>query len=465
MSSPNIVFIMADDMGWGDPACYGATRIQTPNMDRLACEGVRFLDAHSSSAVCTPSRYSVVTGRYCWRSRLEKGVLGGFGAPIIEPQRLTAASLLKLGGYRTAAIGKWHLGLGWRRRGGLPLENPDDMSADGLDVDYSQPFAGGPLELGFDEFFGIAGSLDMPPYCFLEDDHTVGIPIVEKSPYMPQQRKGLMVEGWRDDLCDVTFAGKAVEFIEKSQRSGVPFFLYLTPAAPHRPCVPPAFVRGKSRAGLRGDAVMLVDWMTGKVLETLDRLHLRENTLVVLTSDNGGRLTDYWGRDWGHKANGDFRGGKADIWDGGHREPLLVRWPERVAPGTTSSQLVCLGDFLATVADILGQKLPEEAAEDSCSMLPVLEGRRSGAATRQSVIHHSLHGMFAVRSGPWKMIEGMGSGGFTEPRFWSPGPDDPQGQLYNMEDDPRENLNLWQRRADVVDRLQSEMARARQRGG
>jgi arylsulfatase A-like enzyme len=206
---------------------------------------------------------------------------------------------------------------------------------------------------------------------------------------------------------------------------------------------------------------MLVDWMLGQVLSALDRLHLAENTLVVFTSDNGGRLTDYWGRDWGHKANGDFRGGKADIWDGGHREPLLVRWPTRVPKGRTSSQLVCLSDFMATIAEITGEVLPANAAEDSVSMIPALEGGCSEAPQRQSVVHHSAHGMFAIRSGPWKLIEGLGSGGFTPPSSWVPMPDEPRGQLYHMNNDSRENLNLWDRREDVVARLQSELETVR----
>ncbi|MCP4405168.1 MAG: sulfatase-like hydrolase/transferase, partial [bacterium] len=312
MNTPNIIFIMADDMGYGDLGCYGATKISTPNMDRIAAEGVRFTDAHSSSAVCTPSRYSVLTGRYCWRTTRKRGVGGGFSLPLIDPARMTAASLLKEHGYATAAVGKWHVGLEWQlnEESEHGVELPDNLetqhslgiktlnSGKHFDsaiwedlgvVDYSKPILGGPTSLGFDYFFGIAGSLDMPPYCFIENDRTVGIPSEEKSPYNAQQKKGYMTPGWKDEEVDVNFAQRAVEFIEThySDNPDQPFFLYLTPSAPHRPCMPPEFLKGKSQAGPRGDMVLMVDWMVGQVLDTLDRLDLADDTLIMVTSDNG----------------------------------------------------------------------------------------------------------------------------------------------------------------------------------
>ncbi|MBN1642165.1 MAG: arylsulfatase, partial [Anaerolineae bacterium] len=358
---PNIVYIMADDMGHGDLGCYGATKIRTPHIDRLAQQGVRFTDAHSSAAVCTPSRYSVLTGRYCWRTSLTSWVLWGFEPPLIEPDRLTVAAMLRSCGYATAAIGKWHLGLGWTTTDGAePL-------ADGANVDYGVPITGGPLALGFDTCFCLTGSLDMAPYCFIKDDHTAGIPSVEKDPYNPQQRKGRMVPGWRDDMVDVTFAERAVAFIDRhaAEHPGQPFFLYLTPSAPHRPCVPPASFCGASEAGPRGDMVALVDWMVGQIDAALARHGLVDDTLVIVTSDNGARLTNYDGRDYGHKSNGELRGQKADIWDGGHREPFVARWPQRIAPATTSDQLVCLSDLLATCAEIVDFPLPADSAQDS----------------------------------------------------------------------------------------------------
>ena len=458
--NPNIVIILADDMGYGDLGCYGATRICTPHMDEVVKKGVKFIDAHSSSAVCTPSRYSIVTGRYCWRSSLSRGVLGGFGGSLIEQDRYTIASMLKRHGYHTGAIGKWHLGLNWTDRDGKPVaeygqdgwNKGDAWWVDGFSVDYTKPLRGGPTDLGFDYWFGIAGSLDMPPYCFIENDRTVGIPEREKSPYEEQQRKGLMTEGWIDDQVDVEFTNKAIEFISDhvTNRPDEPFFLYINPAAPHRPCVPPPFIRAKSQAGLRGDAVMLVDWMVGEVMNTLQRFKIQKNTLLIVTSDNGAQLTDYNGKDYGHKSNGDLRGGKADIWDGGHREPFVAMWPEKIKPNSESDALICLGDFMATFAEIVGEKMPEKSAEDSLSFLHVLTGENPTGPVRQDLIHHAYDGMFSLRKGEWKFIDGNGSGGFSEPRRWIPGPDDPKGQLYNLRNDLRENLNLWKDRQDIV---------------
>lgn len=470
---PNIIFIMADDLGYGDLGCYGARKIRTPHIDRVAEQGMRFSDAHSSSAVCTPSRYSVLTGRYCWRSRLSSTVLGGFGAPIIERDRLTVASLLKKHGYRTAAVGKWHLGLEWMRKDGRPLFSGDERFSEadtikgepinGFQVDYSKPLEGGPTELGFDYFFGIAGSLDMPPYCFIENDYTVGIPEIEKHPYEAQQRQGLMTEGWEDDQVDVTFAQKGVEFIRRHVREqpGIPFFLYLTPSAPHRPCLPPPFMRGRSDAGLRGDMVMLFDWVVGEVTKTLDELNLTENTLVIVTSDNGARLTNFDGKDYRHRSNGDLRGGKADIWDGGHREPFVVAWPGRIKPGSSCSNLIGLTDFTATCAAVVGADLEPKDAEDSCNLLPLLSHPEGKEEPHEAIIHHSFDGMFALRWGDWKLIDGAGSGGFSEPRRYVPAADEAPGQLYNIEDDLGETLNLWKTRTDVVEQLRELLQKYR----
>jgi len=462
---PNVVFIMADDMGYGDLGCFNPeSKIPTPNMDRVAAEGVRFTDAHSSSAVCTPSRYSVLTGRYCWRTSRKSGVGGGFSLPLIDPARLTVASLLKQHGYATAAVGKWHVGLEWQPKEGMK-PSPENWADEG-NWDYSRPIIGGPNSLGFDYFFGIAGSLDMPPYCFIENDRTVGIPSVEKHPYNPQQKKGLMVPGWRDEDVDATFADRAVAFLEETVRSDPqrPFFLYLTPSAPHRPCMPPGFAKGKSKAGPRGDMVWVVDWMVGRVLDALERLGVADDTLLFVTSDNGARLADVDGDTHGHKSCGDLRGQKADIWEGGHRVPFVARWPGRIAPGSVVRTTVGIFDLAATVADILGVELPPWAAEDSFSLLPLLLGRRAAAHPREATVHHSVAGMFAVREGQWKLIRGLGSGGFSEPRQEEPQPGGPKGQLYDLEADLRETTNLWLEEPDVVERLDQRLATCRESG-
>lgn len=468
-SKPNIVFIMADDMGYGDLSCYGATKISTPNMDAVAANGMMFTDAHSSSAVCTPSRYSVITGRYCWRTALKSSVLGGFGAPLIEPGRETVASMLKKQGYSTYAVGKWHIGLKWKKADGSSLLNKDELGVhgqfdlhehiDGFNVDYGRRIDGGPVDLGFDRWFGISGSLDMPPYCFIEDDHTVGIPDREKEPYGDNQRKGMMVEGWRDDQCDLTFAEKACEYINDhvEKRPDKPFFMYMTPAAPHRPCVPPEFIRGASQAGDRGDAVVLVDWMVGEVTRTLRENDLEENTLLIITSDNGALATCANGLDYGHKSNGEWRGQKADIWEGGHREPFIAQWPAVIKPGGSCSQIICLMDLMTTCAELTQAEVPNDAAEDSVSFASALTGEDRAVPPRESLVHHSVDGTFSIRMGNWKMIAGLGSGGFTAPKREDPLPGGPIGQLYDLSADPKEENNLWQDQPERVTSFMKEL--------
>jgi arylsulfatase A len=456
-SRPNIVYIMADDMGYGDLGCYGAEKIPTPNMDRLAAEGMRFTDAHSSSAVCTPSRYSVLTGRYCWRTNLKRGVLGGLSYPLIDPARLTIAGLLKQQGYATAAVGKWHVGLGWQTKEGIPKLCETDWE-DHDEADYTKRIVGGPVDLGFDYFFGIAGSLDMPPYCFIENDHTVGIPTEEKTPYNPQQKKGRMTAGWKDEEVDLRHAAKACQWLRETHAAAPdqPFFLYLTPSNPHRPCVPPDFLKGASDAGPRGDAVCVVDYVVGEVMDTLDEIGASEDTMIVVTSDNGARPYDVDGETYGHKSCGELRGFKAQIWDGGHREPFLVRWPKHVEAGTTCDDTICLMDMMATVAELTGADLPEDAAEDSFSFAPLLSGE-SAQPPRGMLVHHSVEGMYALRKGRWKMILGSGPGGFQSDQLSPPQDDGLPGQLYDMENDWRETSNLWDEKPGIVAEMKQEL--------
>jgi arylsulfatase A-like enzyme len=308
--------------------------------------------------------------------------------------------------------------------------------------------------LGFDTNFIITGSLDMAPYCFIADDQVFEVPTVEKSPYHPQQRKGLMPPGWQDDQVDVIFAQKAVEFLHRqAETPDRPFFLYLTPSAPHRPCLPPDFIQGASQAGPRGDMVALVDWMVGEIDTVLHQHGWVEDTLIMVTSDNGARATDYYGRDYGHRSCGDLRGQKADIWDGGHREPLVARWPGIIPPQTTSDALIYLGDLLATCAQITGAQLPDNAGEDSLSFLPALTGNTAATTQRTSVVHQSGDGMFSIREKDWKLILGRGSGGFSEPQRMEPAPGEPCGQLYDMQKDWQETTNLWASQPEIVERL------------
>jgi len=454
---PNIIFIMADDMGYGDVSCYNpASKIPTPNMDRLAKEGVRFTDAHSPSAVCTPTRYGVLTGRYCWRTRLKRGVFGGFNRPLIEKDRLTVASFLKHHGYSTACIGKWHLGLHWTTR---DRTRPAEFRAyDQRNIDFSKPITAGPTELGFDYFFGTSAcTTDDPPFCFIENDHTVGIPNMV-SPVDPadEDRELLMVPGWKHEDADITFVKKSIEFIERhvSDKTNDLFFLYLPLSVPHIPWLPPDFVKGKSQAGPRGDQVVLADWSIEQVLETLDRMKISDNTLVILTSDNGPREGVN-----GHKSAGDLRGLKGSIWEGGHRVPFIARWQGTIKPDTTSDEVICLTDLMATCAAIVGGELPKDAAEDSYNILPALLGKRLTRPIREAVIHHSGGGVFAVRQGKWKLIlgtKGSGADRPPKPHF--------RGQLYDLYNDPYEKDNLWYRHQEVIKRLAKLLEKYKEQG-
>lgn len=474
---PNVVLVVADDLGWGDLGCYGAERIPTPNIDALAVRGTRYTDCHASSAVCTPSRYSLLTGRYAWRGPLRRSVLGGFDPAIIEPDRPTIASMLGDAGYATGAFGKWHLGLGWRHRDGSVRDAfaeaatagtderggavgvVGDLEDPGFDVDYRAPFTGGPVELGFDRFFGISGSLDMAPYCFLEDDRVVGIPDREKEIYHPNQRRGLQVPGWADDQVDVRVCTEACDWIRDASAGEEPFFAYVAAAAPHRPCVPPEFVRGASSAGVRGDAVCLVDWMVGELVETLERAGVLDNTIVIFTSDNGAPLIYPEDGDIvEHRPNGPWRGQKADIWEAGHRVPLIVAGPEGLL-GPAGPQVVgatvCLTDLLPTMAAWAETVTPEDAELDG---LPLRWDDATDTAdapdavgTGRALIHHSLDGWFAVREGDWKCVLGSGSGGFSEPH----GSPDAPGQLFDLWLDPGEERNAWADFPAVVADLQA----------
>ncbi len=468
---PNIVLIMADDMGYGDVGCYNAeSKISTPHMDGLARQGMRFTDAHTPSSVCTPTRYGLLTGRYCWRSRLKSRVLWGFDHPLIEKNRETIASLLKRHGYATACVGKWHLGLGWTTKDGntgpWPDRSKDKPHAKGWGIDYAKPLRGGPTTLGFDFFFGIAASNNMPPYCFIENDRVVGNPNVKKSPLHYGNTTAPMVAGWDDSQYGPSFTEKAVAFIAKHQakKTDKPFFLYFPSQAPHRPCVPPDFVRGKSQAGRRGDMVLEFDWSVGQILKTLKQHKLTDNTIVIVTSDNGAtpgdtfppgsknRNGNIFGKTFGHKSCGPWRGYKSQIWEGGHRVPLIVRWPKKVAPASVSHELVCLTDVIATVADILDSKLPTGAAPDSVSFLPALLGKKSSNSSRRAVIHHDFSGRFAIRQGDWKYVAP-----FAKTRRGI----EAGALLFNLKSDPVESNNVIAKQPVVAKRLAKLLAKYR----
>lgn len=480
---PNIVFIMADDMGYGDVGCYNPeSKIPTPNMDQLAREGIRCTDAHSPSAVCTPTRYGVLTGRYCWRSRLKRGVLYGYEPPLIEADRLTVAGLLKDVGYNTACVGKWHLGLGFSTKPGYDFDfnAPLPWSNAGREleenIDFSAPLTGGPIDLGFDYFYGNSGCPTcQPPYGFIEDNRFVEIPSHYHEIPEFTSRPGMMTPDWEHKNADPIIAEKAVEYIETQADSEDPFFLYLTPSAPHEPCteeVVPEFARGQSDAGPRGDLVWLVDWMVGEVMKALDRTGKTDNTLIFVTSDNGALPGDRIQGDnssmpynlYDHKSCGDWRGYKAHIWEGGHREPLIARWPGVIEANTETDGLICLTDLIATCAAIVGTDIPNDAGQDSCNILPNLLGKHPEESIRQAIVHHSSNGVFSIRHNEWKLIlETQGSGGWPPPRGEGPKPGTP-GQLYHIFDDPGETDNLWETHPTKVEELSSLLERFEQQG-
>lgn len=466
-ASPNVVYILCDDLGYGDVSCLNQNgKIRTPHMDRIGQEGAIFRDAHSGSSVCTPTRYGIMTGRYCWRSRLQSGVLGGLSPSLIETGRMTVASYLKSKGYRTAVIGKWHLGMDWKVIGAegvtpLGIEKASQVRS----VDYSAEVAGGPLAVGFEKFFGISASLDMVPYTFLEGRKVSVVPDEEGSFPMywgrdrGRTRVGPLAKGF--DAGDVLprLIAESVSYIRDraaDSRNGTPFFLYVPLASPHTPIVPSEEWRGRSGLGAYADFVMQTDDGIGRILAEIESQGLGKNTLFVVTSDNGcSPAADIKGlQEQGHEPSERFRGHKADIFDGGHRVPFLVRWPERVRSGTVVDELVCLTDLLATVADVAGERLPEDAGEDSVSFLPLLEGKKGG---REEIVHHSINGSFAIRDRRWKLAFCGDSGGWSEPRPGKAGKAAGMVQLFDMQSDVGETKNVNADYPEEVKRLTERM--------
>ncbi|MBM3727170.1 MAG: arylsulfatase [Acidobacteria bacterium] len=447
---PNIIYILADDLGWGDPRCYNPnSAIPTPNMDRLAAQGMRFTDMHSPSSVCTPTRYGIMTGRYAWRTRLKRGVLWGWDTNLIEPGRATVASLLKSNGYATGGVGKWHLGLG-----------------DGAKTDYAKPFALNPTSHGFDWFFGIPASLDMDPYVYFENDRATEQPTAQtpgrNEPRGVFWRPGPIAPGLKIEEVLPVLGGKALGFIrDRARQPDKPFFLYFPLTGPHTPWMPLERFRGKSGAGDYGDFVVQVDDLLGQVMATLDETGLARNTLLIFTSDNGANWTPEDRQKFTHRANAAWRGQKADIQEGGHRIPFIARWPGRIKPGSVSSQLGCLTDLMATVAGITGAELGPASGEDSHSLVPAFEGK---AGTRQAIVHHSSEGVFSVRQGSWKLILGRGSGGFSLPKTIPTKPGEPAGELYDLASDPGETINLYAAQPHRVLELTALLDRYRSQG-
>ena len=462
---PNIVVLYADDLGYGDVQCYNPERgkIPTPHIDRLATQGMLFTDGHSSSGVCSPSRYALLTGRYHWRSRLQSGIVGLWGRPLIAPERLTIASLVKQHGYATAMVGKWHLGWDWPipagkgklLRGSKSKDvSPTEEQKDIWNKVFSKSIPGGPVSCGFDSYFG-TDVPNWPPYCFIENERTVGIP----TEFLPARLfknhmaslQGPALAGWTLEPILPALGDRASDFIRKAAKDPAPFFLYMPLTAPHTPLSVNAEWKGKSGLGPYGDFVMETDAVVGQVLAALKESGAVANTLLVFTSDNG--CAPYIGaaemEQKGHFPSGPLRGYKSDAWEGGHRVPFIVRWPGKVGAGTRCDQLVHQTDLMATFAAVLGTTLPADAGEDSVNLLPLLEG--GDTPVRDTAVSHSMHGLPALRRGPWKLIFGPGSGGWSKGR--SPHP----AQLYKLDDDLAEANNLFQEHPDLVAELTALM--------
>ncbi len=462
-STPNIIYILADDLGIGDLSTYNPNgKIPTPNLDRLASEGMRFTDAHTSSAVCTPTRYGILTGRYNWRSRLKQGVLTGKSKALIPKDRTTVASLLKSRGYQTGFVGKWHLGWNWGLKDSVEFGGTGWNAPDFENLDFTKPITHTPNDLGFDYAYGHSGSLDMAPYVYVENGRPTSIPTsstVSKTQY-GWWREGPTSDDFIHEEVTPHFFDKATQFMRRAADSEEPFFLYLALPSPHTPILPPEEWIGKSGLSLYADFMMQIDDHVGQLLSALEETGQANNTLVIFTSDNGcspaAGIKEMKEQD--HFPSLVYRGHKADIFEGGHRVPFIVRWPARMGRGAINDQLICTTDLMATVAEINGYSLADNEGEDSYSMLPAFLGQSS---KRPAAVHHSINGSFAIRKDDWKLIMAPGSAGWSFPR---PNRDSvelaglPPIQLYNLADDPGETQNLQAANTEKVEDLKLLLA-------
>lgn len=451
---PNIVFIFADDMGYGDVSALNEnSKIQTTNIDRIAHEGVTFTDAHSSSSVSTPSRYSLLTGRYNWRSTMKSGVLMGYNNALIAPDRKTIANVLQGQGYQTACIGKWHLGWDW-----------NNIEAGPENVDFSKPIANGPTTRGFDYFYGIIASLDMAPYVYVENDMPTALPDRETvNDGMKYWRKGPTASDFDHEQTLPNFINRAVSYIHDKSKEDKPFYLYLPLPAPHTPILPIKEYQGKSGLNPYGDFVLMVDDMVGKVMKALKDAGVEENTIIVFSTDNGcspqAKFDEL--QEKGHYPSYIYRGHKADLFDGGHRIPCVVRWPARIKPHVVD-QTICLTDFFATFAAVADYRLKDTEGEDSYNILPLLLNEKESNVIREATVHHSINGEFTIRKGDWKLLLSPSSGGWSFPK---PGTDDeviktlPLVQLYNMKEDPAETNNVYAEHPEIVKDLKDLMVK------
>lgn len=456
---PNIIYILADDLGYGDIGVFNSEgKIKTPQLDLMAQQGMVFTDAHTTSSVCTPTRYGILTGRYNWRSPLKKGVLSGTSSGLIPKDRTTVASFLKSQGYQTAFIGKWHLGWNWALKDSSFINSNIKNDEIFEKIDFTKNISHGPNDLGFDYAYGHCGSLDMPPYVYVENGK-ITAPVekvtVREGDYH-WWRSGPTAADFDHERVSPHFFDKAEAFISRMHKQEKPFFLYLPLPSPHTPILPTSEWKGKSGLNPYADFVMQIDHRVGRINTLLNKLNLAENTIVIFTSDNGCSPQAKFDvlAEKGHDPSGVFRGHKADIYEGGHRVPYIVKWPKKIKAGSVNQNTNCSSDLLATCADLLGQPLLDNEGEDSFSMVPLFTNQQKSDYGRTFTIHHSINGSFAIRKGDYKFIFCPGSGGWSAPR---PGRDSfeglPKFQLYDLKSDPEESNNLYGKKPKVEEEL------------
>lgn len=467
---PNIIVMLTDDLGYGDVSCMDPKgKIKTENLNKVAAEGLVLTDCHSASALCTPSRYALLTGRYNWRSRLKSMVLPGQSYHLIEEGRETIASMLKKQGYRTAGVGKWHLGMDWVTKGDYRQpetysgENSStDLIMDG--IDFTKPYKNGPNAVGFDYYYGMPASLDQPPFIHIENDRAITQPTEmmgvrnlarHDASQMFDIEYGPGEAGYDPRAIVPEMDEKVLSLVEAYADQEEPFFIYYPTPAVHGPIVPSEDFQGKSGLNAYADFVLQVDGFIGRLDKLLEEKGIKDNTILVFTSDNGcSPVADFEALiAKGHNPSSIFRGVKGDIWEGGHRVPFIVRWPGHIAPGTRSAGLACLMDLFATFAEITGATYGDDAGEDSVSMLPLWTGEEG---RRRDLIHHSAVGMYSIRRGDWKLEFGQGSGGFSG--FGAAEKEKPY-QLYNMEGDSYERWNLYGNQPEIERELLNLTAR------
>lgn len=461
---PNIIYILADDLGIGDVTIYNEQgKIPTPNLDKMAMEGMKFTDAHTSSSVCTPTRYGILTGRYNWRTPLKEFVTWGNSPTLIKEDRLTVADILKKQGYQTANIGKWHLGLNWTMKNNSPDFEYFSNRTDRVDfnkIDYTKQLKTGALDLGFDYSYMIAGSLNMPPFVYLENDKATMIPTKKSERKRSEHPYSSWIKG---DIADdfiheqvlPTFINKTISYIEENANKEKPFFIYLPLPSPHSPVLPIAPWKGKSGINEYADFVMMVDELVGNVLKSLKNQGIEENTMVVFTSDNGcsGTANLPLLKKKKHSPSYIYSGFKGSYLEGGHRVPFLVKWPQKIKPNSVCNETICTTDFMATIADLTNYTLKDHEGEDSFSMMPLLT--QKGDFKRETTIHHDKYGVFAIRKGHWKLIVDANSGVNAKGEHVKPKKAVKDIILYNLKTDVKEQHNVATQYPEKVKELKS----------